>query len=143
MNGLKPGLITTLKRMALFAMIFVGQAVHAADDIWQTHEANPVWKSECEGCHMAFPPSLLAKENWQLIMQGLDKHFGVDASLDVKTRDEISAFLERNAGSSWTRSSSTLRFTDTQWFLRKHSGAMRMIAKGRVKSLMDCVACHQ
>ena len=92
---------------------------------------------------MAFPPALLSKGDWNLLMQGLDKHFGVDASLDPKSRDEIAAFLERNGGSGWGFSADSHRITETGWFTGKHRAPIRMLAKGRIKSLMDCAACHK
>lgn len=92
---------------------------------------------------MAFPPALLSGDNWHVLMQNLDKHYGVNAAIDAKPRDEISAFLERNAGSGWNHSADSMRITETSWFIKKHQSSIRMIAKGRVKSLVDCVACHQ
>jgi Dihaem cytochrome c len=133
----------TMKRAGLLALLIASPGAPAAEDLWQMREASPVWQSECGSCHMAFPPALLAKDDWHRLMQGLDKHFGVDASLDTKTRDEISAFLEKNAGSSWSHSADSQRITDTSWFIRKHKGAISMMIKGRVKSLVDCVACHK
>lgn len=134
---------TTMKRAGLLALLAASQGAFAAEDIWQSREASPLWQTECGSCHMAFPPAMLSKADWHLVMQGLDKHFGVDASLDVKSRDEIAAFLERNCGSGWNRSSDSHRITETGWFMRKHKTAISMVAKGRVKSLADCVACHQ
>jgi mono/diheme cytochrome c family protein len=134
---------TTIKRATTVAILIASQGALAAEDVWQPHEANTLWQSECGSCHMAFPPALLSKDDWHLLMQGLDKHFGVDASLDTKMRDEISAFLERNAGSRWSHSAESQRITDTSWFIRKHKGAISMMIKGRVKSLVDCVACHK
>ena len=92
---------------------------------------------------MAFPPALLSRDNWQLVMQGLDRHFGVNASLEAKLRDEIAAFLQRNSGTSWTRSSDSLRITETGWFRKRHRGGINMLNKGRIKSLADCITCHQ
>jgi hypothetical protein len=92
---------------------------------------------------MAFPPALLTQDNWQSMMQRLDKHFGVDASLDPKQRDDIAAFLQHNSGSSWTRSSDSLRITETGWFKKRHVGGIKMLDKGRIKTLADCLACHK
>ena len=94
---------------------------------------------------MPFPPGLLSRDNWHQLMQGLDNHFGTDASLDAKTRDEITMFLENNAAQdTWgEHSSDTLRITRTAWFEKKHRGAIRMLLKGRIKSLSDCMACHK
>jgi cytochrome c553 len=142
MNGLIHTVITAMKRATLFALVFVCPGALAAEDVWQPREASPLWQSECGSCHMAFPPALLSQGDWHILMQGLDKHFGADATLDAKSRDEIAAFLERNAGSSWVYSSDSRRITETSWFMSKHKGALRMLRKGRIKSLADCAVCH-
>jgi hypothetical protein len=92
---------------------------------------------------MAFPPALLSRGNWQAMMQGLDKHFGVNASLEPKVRDEIDAFLLRNSGSSWSREADSLRITETGYFKKRHRGGINMLNNGRIKSLADCMACHK
>ncbi len=78
-------------------------------------------------------------------MSHLDKHFGVDASLENKATQEISAYLLRNGASSRSFASheDPPRVTSSDWFASKHRGAIRLWSKGRVKSLADCAACHQ
>jgi Dihaem cytochrome c len=130
--------------MNMLALMIACSGAVAAEDVWQPREANPVWQSECGSCHMAFPPALLSKSDWHLMMQGLDKHFGVNASLDTKSSDEITAFLERNAGSSWGgHSADSQRITETSWFVKRHKSSIRMFMRGQVKSLADCMACHK
>jgi hypothetical protein len=143
MYGLIRAAITTKKRVITLALIIACPAAFAAEDVWTPREASQVWQEECGCCHMAFPPAMLSRSDWHLLMEELDKHFGVNASLDPKTRGEIAAFLERNAGSSWGgHSADSHRITETGWFIKKHKASMRMVAKGRVKSLADCAACH-
>ncbi len=132
-----------MKRVVVLVLMFVCPMAFAADDVWTPREASPAWQEECGCCHMAFPPELLSKSDWHLLMQGLDRHFGVDASLEPKLRDEIAAYLERNAGSGWGHSADSHRITETSWFMKTHKGALRMLLKGRVKSLADCAACHK
>lgn len=143
MHGLIPALITTFKRLITLALLITCPVALAAEDVWKPRETSQVWQNECGCCHMAFPPALLSKSDWNFLMQNLDKHFDVDASLDSKSRDEIAAFLERNGGSSWGHSADSHRLTETGWFVKKHKASMRMLAKGQVKSLTDCVACHK
>ena len=143
MNKLLLAAITTMKRVLMLTLMTACSGVLAAEDAWQPRENNPLWQSECGSCHMAFPPALLSGGDWKLLMQGLDKHFGVNASLDAKSRDQVTAFLERNAGSGWSHSADSQRITETSWFIRKHQGSIRMVIKGRIKSLVDCVACHK
>jgi cytochrome c553 len=114
-------------------------------DAWQAREDNEAWRAECSACHIAFPPALLPADDWLAIMARLDRHFGTDASLDAKTREQITNYLDRNAGPGriFGSSEELPRITATDWFVRKHRGAARLLQKGRIKSLADCAACHK
>ena len=59
--------------------------------------APAIFNTECTSCHIGFAPSLTGEANWRGIMGGLDKHFGVDASIDEKSRQAISAWLISHA----------------------------------------------
>jgi hypothetical protein len=143
MCGLALAKTTNMKRAVALFMMLASHNSLAAEDVWQTSETSSIWQTECGICHMAFPPALLTQNNWQQMMQRLDKHFGVNASLEPKTRDEIAAFLQRNSGSSWGRSSESLRITETGWFVKRHRSGIAMLEKGRIKSLADCQVCHK
>lgn len=106
---------------------------------------NALWQTECGSCHVAFPPRLLPAESWQAVMAGLDKHFGTDASLDAPSTREISAFLDKNAGSNrHSRSGKpVLRITETRWFMHEHDEVSDRTWKNpKVKSAANCSACH-
>jgi len=117
----------------------------ARDDAWRQREDNQAWRTECSACHIAFPPALLPADDWRAIMAELDRHFGTNAGLDETTREQITAFLERNGAPNRLFGSrdDTPRITTTDWFARKHQGAIRLWRKGKVKSLADCAACHK
>ena len=138
----------TAKRFVVLAFATtaaLGGASALADSHWRAPPAsNPSWKAECGSCHIAYPPSLLPAESWRAVMAGLDKHFGVDASVDAKTAKEIGAFLEQNAGRSrGTSAKPTLRITETRWFLREHDEVGAAIWKRpKVKAPANCAACH-
>lgn len=109
--------------------------------------SNAKWKEECGACHMAYPPRLLSAESWRAMMSGLDKHFGSDASLDPAVATEIGDFLEKNASTKQSRSSTgsepPLRITDTSWFKSEHREvSSRMWKNPKVKSPSNCAACH-
>jgi hypothetical protein len=143
MNRILPAAVTAIKHLIVLSMIITFPGALAAEDVWKPRENSPLWQSECGSCHMAFPPALLSGADWQIMMQGLDKHFGVNASLDARSRDQIAAFLDRNAGSGWGHSADSQRITETGYFVKKHKSSIRMLISGRVKSLVDCVACHK
>lgn len=103
------------------------------------------FKTECGGCHLPFPPSLLAAPDWHRVMAGLDKHYGDDASLDEPTRRQIEEFLVRNAGADRRLSGAgdPPRLTATSWFKREHDEVPSAIWRDRnVKSAANCSACH-
>jgi hypothetical protein len=143
MNGLTLVIFKDIQRVIALILMLLSQSSLAAEDVWQTSEASPLWQNECGSCHMAFPPALLTQGNWKQLMQELDTHFGVNASLDTKTREEIAAFLERNSGTNWARSADSLRITQTGWFVKRHASGIQMLEKGRIKTLADCAACHK
>ena len=101
--------------------------------------------AECSSCHMAYPPSLTGKANWRGIMAGLDKHYGVDASIDSKTQQEISTWLLANAATSSRRAAASpeFRITRSDWFVRQHDEVGASVWKrASVKSAANCGACH-
>ena len=132
-------------RYLFLFVVVLPLAVAARDDAWQPREDNAAWRAECSGCHIAFPPALLPADDWLDIMSRLDKHYGVDATLEPKLQREIAAYLERNGARSRMFGSreEIPRITTADWFAGKHQGAIRLWRKGKVKSLVDCAACHK
>ena len=104
---------------------------------------SPIYKSECGSCHVAFPPSLLGKADWQKTMARLDRHFGTDASVDEKTRRGILSFLEANAGRHPSQAAAEPRLTSTEWFKHEHHEVpVTTWGSTRVKTAANCAACH-
>lgn len=126
------------------AAALAGQVARADDDEVVRFTANdPTWKAECGSCHVAYPPKLLPAASWQAVMDGLPDHFGVDASLDAETAQEITAFLLQNAGRDRTQSAQPLlRITETRWFKHEHEEEVPASVWNKVKSPSDCAACH-
>jgi hypothetical protein len=141
-----PFLIFAMIILVLSLMMSVAHAEDDDDDNEQMPVAKNVhWQNECGACHIAFPPRLLPAESWRVVMAGLDKHFGSDASLDAATTREIAIFLEKNAGSNRYAKSGkpVLRITETRWFLREHDEVpVRVWNNPKVRSAANCSACH-
>lgn len=113
---------------------------------WAVRGSDSVWRNECSSCHMGYLPKMLSADNWRRIMQGLDKHFGSNASLAAPQREEITAFLVFHAApdSDERYKSDTLRITETPWFLKGHGpNAGRYWVKGKVGRAANCTACHR
>jgi hypothetical protein len=103
--------------------------------------------SECGSCHLAYPPGLLPAVSWQRMMQGLERHYGTDASLDPAVTAELSSWLQANAG-TYKRVRGEAppedRITLSRWFAHKHDEvAPDVFKRPAIKSAANCAACHE
>ena len=108
-------------------------------------QVNAKWQQECASCHLAFPPGLLPAASWRKMMSGMDKHFGVDASLSPAEVTEITAFLVKNESNRWSANTAPLRITESAWFKAKHNErevAPAVWKRASIKSPSNCAACH-
>ena len=119
-------------------------SAHAGDHVYRLD--NAAYRQECGSCHVAFPPKLLAAPSWRAVMEGLDIHFGDDATLEPAVQREIAAWLEANAGRRDTSANGKplLRITATPWFRKEHRREIEAGVQRRpeVKSFANCGACH-
>lgn len=132
---------------ALLSLSFAAQA----DNLRPPADTPAAFQAECGSCHLAFPPQLMAADDWRRVMSRLDKHYGDNASLDEKTRRTIEDFLVRNAGrgdkagpaGAATRNGEPPRLTSSAWFKRKHHEVTRADwAHAKVMTPSNCTACH-
>ena len=116
-----------------------------ADSNVQPRQALPLYQQECAACHMAYQPGFLPAKSWVRIMGGLDKHYGSDASLDAATVQQISRWLQLEAG-TYKRVAEAPpedRITRSSWFVSKHRKLDPQVWKhASVKSAANCAACH-
>jgi len=103
-------------------------------------QANAHWKAECGSCHIAFEPGLLPTESWRKIMNGLDKHFGTDATVTEQVNEEITTFLADHSNNRWVEQIMPLRITETDWFKRRHSE--RKAFSSAATNPANCEICH-
>jgi hypothetical protein len=107
---------------------------------------NPVYQEECAGCHDLYPPGLLAAHNWHDMMNHLDHHFGMDASVPEHKRTTILAFLVQNSASAINgrHTSDSLRITMTPYFLSVHGGSSIPLWDGKLeRKASNCSSCHK
>lgn len=153
------GVVTTVGIIVLWAFPFPfsearGDDEHENEPLFQLTHKN--WQQECGSCHLAYPPSLLPTASWRRVMNGLDQHFGENASLDPATRADILQFLETHAaGAAHSKmgaramrgldaKNAPLRITETRWFVREHDDVPRMVwMRKSVGSAANCAACHR
>lgn len=134
------------------ASILNASPVRADSDEYFKPVDHAATKTECKACHMAFPASMLPARSWQAIMDTLPDHFGEDASLEEKTRAEITAYLTGNAAPEKSRIAKSvaksdqpvLRISDMPWWVRAHDGEVspKAFENPKVGSKANCVACH-
>jgi hypothetical protein len=133
-----------LRLLVVLPLFSLSLAAHA-DNLRLPADAPPAFQAECASCHLAFPPQLLAAEDWKRVMASLDKHYGDNASLDAKTRAILEDFLVRNAGKPEKvgAGGTAPRLTSTPWFKRKHHEVPRADwTHAKVKTPANCAACH-
>lgn len=140
----------TLPLLLAFAALPLSLAAQA-DRLGTPASASPAYQAECGSCHVAFPPGLLAADDWKRVMARLEKHYGDNASLDVQTRRTIEDFLVANAGRSSgsavggmaAKQGELPRLTASAWFKRKHHEVSRADwSHPNVKTPSNCAACH-
>lgn len=138
-------------RHVIAAALALGLAFGAhADKMPLPADAPPAFKAECSSCHLAFPPALLAADDWRRVMAALDKHYGDNASLDDTTRRSIEDFLVRHArnpkkvgAGNTVPAADPPRLTATAWFKRKHHEVSQAEwSHARLKSPANCAGCH-
>jgi hypothetical protein len=94
---------------------------------------------------MAYPPGMLPAASWQRLMIGLDRHYGTDASLEPAQVQQVSAWLQANAGTykRVREAPPEDRITRSAWFVRKHREVDGAVWKrASIKSAAQCTACH-
>lgn len=105
----------------------------------------PAYAQECAACHVAYPPGMLPARSWQRVMNGLERHYGTDASLDAPTARQLDAWLQSHAG-TYRRVAEAPpedRITRSAWFERKHRRIEPAVWQlPSVGSPARCAACH-
>jgi hypothetical protein len=118
---------------------------------------NDRYRTECGGCHFAYPPGLLPTPAWGRLIDSLNDHFGDDATLDPEVARELRVYLTANSadGNPSIRSRAfaarpiptegTPRITGTVYFQRKHGTVPPRLVKDnpKVGSFSNCQACHR
>lgn len=119
-------------------------------------EKNMAYEQACASCHMLYAPSTLPADSWKKMMQGLNNHFGDNAEVDSAVREEVSAYLQRNAADKVENiyaqpmlnllkdGETPERISDTKYFKLLHDVVRPEMVSGNpdVKSVARCEVCH-
>lgn len=134
---------------SLIAAVVLGlaaaNAARADSDARLPRSTPQAYLKECGACHIAYPPGLLPAGSWQRIMNGLDKHYGSDASLDPAMVRQIGAWLQASAGTGrrGREEPPQDRITRSAWFEREHRKIDPAVWRhDAVRSAANCGACH-
>lgn len=127
---------------AMFLVVFGVHEAHAGEHRFEP--GPPVYREECGSCHVAYPRALLQPAQWEAHLRQLDRHFGVDASVDPVAERQIRAYLGAPSQQPTTtaKSAQLPRISAQPWFVREHQKAARATPGRSVKSMSDCAACH-
>lgn len=100
-----------------------------------------VLQAECGSCHVAYPADTLTRAAWGQVLGRLDRHYGVDASLDEAS---LAAIARAIGTAPDTRAAASLpRITTTAWFREEHDEVNAAVwRRPAVKSASNCDACH-
>ncbi len=134
-----------LIRILTVSLLLTTATVWADDNEHVKLSSNQMYNAECGSCHVPYPTRLLSANEWGKITGRLDKHFGVDATVDTATLPKLNQYLSANSASK-DRTTATgdklPRITESKWFIHEH-GEVSTKAWKRVKSPSNCSACHQ
>lgn len=115
---------------------------------------NELFVSECASCHTLYPPNLLPKKSWEVLMSDLENHFGDDASLEEDETKNILEFLVKNSAENSTQQASLLflksiankdiiAMSETKIWKKIHDDIPEdFFLHDEIKSKANCKACH-
>jgi cytochrome c5 len=102
------------------------------------------YAEECGSCHVPYPAKMLAPTEWSAVLARLDRHYGVDATLEGPALARVAAALGVAPPKAAASTNAALpRITTQPWFQREH--APRRLARHGQPSvkLSQCDSCHR
>jgi cytochrome c553 len=128
--------------IAVFGLALASVASRADEDRRAPMPQGP-YAAECGSCHVAYPARLLPRAVWGAVLGNLDRHFGVDASLDDVALAAVSRQLAAPTGVSAAVPVALPRITTAAWFRDEHDEVSAATwRRAGVKSAANCDACH-
>lgn len=144
-----------MKKIALLSLatccLFAGKM-----DVTIKPVDNTIYEKECGSCHFAYPAGLLPSSSWNKMMSNLDKHFGDDATVDEKTFQTLSSYLNENSAEKSMQYKRSRKIVENlngnipdsiskmPYMKKKHEDIKEhLITQKEVKGMFNCTACHQ
>jgi len=157
----KKTVVAVLGSVCLGTALWLAAPVLADDDDYEhrrgsSHVAglNPLYVAECGACHVAYPPGALPGRSWIQLMNGLDNHFGDDASLEPNEVAQLIDYLGANAAEHVRgdmrklskrvkQDEIPLKITELGYFKKEHRNVPKRAYKINPDlKLSNCEACH-
>jgi hypothetical protein len=135
-----------IKVWAAGTAVLWGSLIHA-----QVHVPIPAftpYNQQCNVCHFAYPPGMLPAGSWKKLMDAMPQHFTSQVMINIDTQEEISKWLQANAGTFAlvAEEPPQNRITQSVWWTRRHLNnpkiAAAVLKKPAVGKGASCVACH-
>ena len=105
-------------------------------------EDHEVLQAECGSCHVAYPAKTLTRAAWGKVLGRLDRHYGVDASIDDASLAAVARRLGTQSGAQ-AAATPLPRITASAWFRDEHDELSAADwRRPAVKSAANCDACH-
>jgi hypothetical protein len=107
------------------------------------------YTQQCNVCHFAYPPGMLPAGSWKKLLDDMPQHFTGQVMINVDTQNEISQWLQANAGTFAlvAEEPPQHRITQSQWWKKIHMNNSKLPAavwkKSTVSKGSSCVTCHQ
>jgi nitrate/TMAO reductase-like tetraheme cytochrome c subunit len=117
----------------------------ACEAVAATSSPAAVFTEECGACHVAYPGNLMQASDWSKVLGSLDRHYGVDASLDPQALAVVANHLKATAAATKAvdKSQTLPRITTSSWFRNEHDEvSAKTWSSPAVKSAANCAACH-
>lgn len=127
---------------------------HSSDETLRA-VSQPVYQTECGGCHQAYQPDLLPSGSWSRLLDGLDQHFGETVQVEPKSLETIRTYLTQNAADRShaelarkimhsLHGQIPLRISDVPYIHKEHHDlAPDVYRRASIGSPGNCVACHR
>jgi len=115
---------------------------------------NQGYEDACGDCHFAYQPWLLPARSWEVILAGLDDHYGNALPVSDEERNALAGYLTGNAAdrSAGKRSrkimrdlggEAPLRVSEVPYIRHKHHELdAAVFARPSIGGLGNCPACH-
>ena len=120
---------------------------------WRALKAPDFYLSECGDCHTPYHPALRTAGTWDQLMDGLEDHYGEDASLDNETTAAITAYLIHNSARTFDTEAAnrigrmqtpSMRMTDTPYWKKRHRDIKPAVFRSKgIGSKINCNSCHK